>query len=254
MLLKTYPIDFDTIVHEYPTIAECTTEDGIICCQLYDPEVYADGRRYCSGILGYTPIDGAVSFGYRRLEKNVPLELLKPITERFVNTTRFEHFLEYLIRTYQLCMSTYEGIYSSDLEDTKSLDKYMQKFFDNAKLYDRRMLPWYFTYIKTWTEITGVYPEEIVAKILSYPINENVVNNACKKHEYHSRTYLTQHSQEIIMNHYNTNWLKVAIKESHKALVELHEKHVTTPIVTNPENIDKFSKVHFQVPIPNYSR
>lgn len=56
------------------------------------------------------------------------------------------------------------------------------------------------------------------------------------------------------MNHYNTSWLKVAIKESHKALVELHEKHVTTPIVTNPENIDKFSKVHFQVTIPNYSR
>lgn len=97
-------------------------------------------------------------------------------------------------------------------------------------------------------------PRRNCSQDLSYTINENIVNNACKKHEYHLRTYLTQHYQELIDAHYNTNWLKVAIKESHKALVELHEKHVVTPVVTNPENIDKFSKVHFQVPIPNYSR
>lgn len=76
----------------------------------------------------------------------------------------------------------------------------------------------------------------------------------CKEQEYTPQTYHTARTREIIMNHYNTSWLKVAIKESHKALVELHEKHLTTPIVTNPENIDKFAKVHFQVTIPNYSR
>lgn len=89
---------------------------------------------------------------------------------------------------------------------------------------------------------------------MSQPINESIIEQVCKEQEYVPQTYHTPRTREIIMNHYNTDWLKVAITESYKALVELHERHVTTPVVTNPENIDKFSKVHFQVTIPNYSR
>ena len=116
------------------------------------------------------------------------------------------------------------------------------------------MLPWFYAYIHTWTNIAGDYPEQIVDRILSHPISESIIEQVCKEQEYTPQTYHAARTREIIMNHYNTSWLKVAIKENHKALVELHEKHVTTPIVTNPENIDKFSKVHFQVTIPNYSR
>jgi hypothetical protein len=134
----------------------------------------------------------------------------------------------------------------------------MKKFFAEAEadniLQDCRMLPWFYIYIETWANITGDYPEEIVDRILSHPISESIIEQVCEEHEYIPQTYHTPRTRENITNHYNTNWLKVAIKESHKALVELHEKHVTTPVVTNPENIDKFSKVHFQVSIPNYSR
>ena len=134
----------------------------------------------------------------------------------------------------------------------------MKKFFTEAItdniLQDCRMLPWFYIYIHTWANITGDYPEEIVDRILSNPISEHIIEQVCKEQEYIPQTYHTPRTHEIIANHYHTDWLKVVIEESHKALVELHEKHVTTPVVTNPENIDKFSKVHFQVPIPHYSR
>lgn len=258
MRMRHCPLEYDTIHTNSPSIADYTTENGVVYCRLYVPELYSDDNYYCDNITAYTPIDGEIRFGYRYPTNSAPLNIFEPIIERFVDTPHFQYFMEYFVRTQYLCISFHYGVNRSDLDTTKSVDKYMKKFFTEAItdniLQDCRMLPWFYTYIETWTNIAGDYPEQIVDRILSHPIGENIIEQVCKEQEYVPQTYHTPRTREIIMNHYNTNWLKVAIKESHKALVELHEKHVTTPVVTNPENINKFSKVHFQVPIPNYSR
>lgn len=258
MRMRHCPLEYDTISTNSPSIADYTTENGVVYCRLYVPELYNDDDLYCDNVAAYTPVDGEIRFGYRYPTNSTPLNIFEPIIERFADTPYFQYFMEYFVRTQYLCISFHHGVNRSDLNTNKLIDKYMKKFFTetiaNNILHDCRMLPWFYAYIHTWTNITGDYPEEIVDRILSHPINESIIEQVCKEQEYVPQTYHTPRTQETIINHYNTNWLKVAIKESHKALVELHEKRVTTPIVTNPENIDKFSKVHFQVTIPNYSR
>lgn len=258
MRLRHCPLEYDTIRTNTPSIADYTTKNGVVYCQLYVPEFYDDNDAYSENVTAYTPIDGEIRFGYRYPTNSTPLNIFEPIIERFAGTPQFQYFMEYFVRTQYLCTSFHYGVSRSDLNTNKLIDKYMKKFFTEAIadniLQDCRMLPWFYAYIHTWTNITGDYPEEIVDRILSHTIGENIIEQVCKEQEYVPQTYHTPRTHEIIMNHYNTDWLKVAITESHKALVELHEKHVTTPVVTNPENINKFSKVHFQVPIPNYSR
>ena len=63
MRLRHCPLEYDTIYTNTPSIADYTTENGVVYCRLYTPELYDDGR--IENVIAYTPIDDEIRFGYR---------------------------------------------------------------------------------------------------------------------------------------------------------------------------------------------
>ena len=63
MRMRHCPLEYDTIRTNSPSIADYTTENGVVYCRLYAPELYNDDNYYWDNVTAYTPIDGEIRFG-----------------------------------------------------------------------------------------------------------------------------------------------------------------------------------------------